>query len=63
MRGPAEVTAAVAGARVRSLDAAELRRAFGVVTDALIAEIQRADAGLANRLAAPLRELASEGAP
>ena len=54
---PPEVTAAVSGGLVRSLDAAELRRAFGVVTGALIAEIERADAGLANRLAAPLKEL------
>jgi hypothetical protein len=54
---PPEATAAVAGGLVRSLDAAELRRAFGVVTEALIAEAERADAGLADRLAAPLREL------
>jgi len=54
---PPEATAAVAAGLVRSLDAAELRRAFGVVTEALIAEVERADAGLADRLAAPLREL------
>ena len=54
---PAQATAAVAGALVRSLDAAELRRAFGVVSDALIAETAQVDAALANRLAAPLREL------
>jgi predicted nucleotidyltransferase len=54
---PPEATAAVAAGLVRSLDAAELRRAFGVVTEALIAEIERADVGLADRLAAPLREL------
>jgi hypothetical protein len=42
---------------IRSLDAAELRRSFGVVIEALIAEIERADADLADRLAAPLREL------
>jgi predicted nucleotidyltransferase len=56
-RLPPEATAALAGGLVRSLEAAELRRAFGVVTDALIAEAERADAGLATRLAAPLREL------
>ena len=54
---PPEATAAVAAGLVRSLDAAELRRAFGVVTDALIAEVGRADADLADRLSAPLKEL------
>ena len=54
---PLEATTAIAGALVRSLDAAELGRAFGVVSDALIAETERVDASLANRLAAPLREL------
>jgi hypothetical protein len=54
---PPEATAALAGALIRSLDIAELRRAFGVVSDALIAETERADAGLANQLAVPLREL------
>jgi hypothetical protein len=54
---PPQATAAVAAGLVRSLDAAELRRAFGVVTDALIAEIGRADADLADRLSAPLKEL------
>jgi hypothetical protein len=56
-RLPPGATAAVAGALVRSLDAAELGRAFGIVSEALIAEAERVDAGLANRLAAPLREL------
>jgi hypothetical protein len=56
-RLPPEATAAVAAGLVRSLDAVELRRAFGVVTEALIAEIERVNAGLAHRLAAPLREL------
>ncbi len=56
-RLPPEATAAVAAGLVRSLDAAELRRAFVAVTEALIAEVGRADAGLADRLAAPLREL------
>lgn len=56
---PVEATAAVTDSLVRSLDAAELRRAFVAVTDALVAEIERADSGLASRLAAPLRELTS----
>jgi predicted nucleotidyltransferase len=56
-RLPPEATEAVAGGLVRSLDAGELRRAFGVVTEALIAEVERADADLADRLAGPLREL------
>ena len=56
-RLPPEATAAVAAGLVRSLDAAELRRAFGVVSEALLAEVGRADAGLADRLRAPLREL------
>src|SRR5215210_2722221 len=54
---PREVTAAVAGALVRSLDAGELKRAFGVAGEALLIEVERIDAELAERLAAPLREL------
>jgi hypothetical protein len=60
---PAQATAAIAGALIRSLDTTELRRAFGVVSDALIAETERVDAGLANRLAAPLRELVDSTPP
>jgi predicted nucleotidyltransferase len=56
-RLPSEATAPVAAGLVRSLDAAELRRAFVVVTDALIAEIDWADASLADRLRTPLRDL------
>ena len=55
---PPDVTGPLAGALVRSLDAAELTRAFGVATEALIAEIAHVDAALAGRLAGPLRELA-----
>src|SRR5438445_39891 len=40
-RLPPEATEAVATGLVRALDAAELRRAFRVVTEALIAEIER----------------------
>jgi len=54
---PLEVSAAMAAGLVRSLDTAELRRAFAAVTEALIVEVERADAGLAERLAIPLREL------
>jgi hypothetical protein len=56
---PAEVTEPLAGALVRSLDVDELTRAFVVATEALIAEIGHVDAGLAQRLAGPLRELAA----
>jgi predicted nucleotidyltransferase len=56
---PPPITAALAGALVRSPETAELRRAFSVVSGALLAEIERVDAGLAKRLAGPLRELAS----
>jgi predicted nucleotidyltransferase len=55
---PPEVTAALTGALVRSLDVSELARAFGVAVEALLTEIGQADAGLAERLALPLRELA-----
>jgi hypothetical protein len=55
---PLEATAGVADSLVRSLDPAELRRAFAAVTEALIAEIEHADAQLSKRLTAPLRELA-----
>jgi hypothetical protein len=57
-RLPPEATAAAAGALVRSLDADELSRAFRVATEALLTEIGHVDAGLAARLADPLRELA-----
>jgi hypothetical protein len=60
-RLPPEVRAACAGGLVRSLDAAELRRAFGVVIDALLAEVGRSDPDLAGRLSAPLKELTAEG--
>ena len=50
---PPEATAVIAAGLVRSLDAAELRRVFGVVIDALIAEVDRADAVLSDRLRAP----------
>jgi hypothetical protein len=55
---PTDVTGPLAGALVRSVDGDELTRAFGVATEALIAEISHVDAALAGRLAGPLRELA-----
>ncbi len=58
---PSDVTAALAEALVRSLDAAELGRAFGVACDRLLAEVDAVDPGLASRLSAPITELASQG--
>jgi hypothetical protein len=40
-------------------DITELRRAFGVISEALLVEIERVDRGLANRQSGPLRQLAS----
>jgi hypothetical protein len=57
-RLPAEVTGPLAGALVRGLDVAELKRAFGVATQALLTEIGQVDAALAARLSSTLRELA-----
>lgn len=57
---PAEVTAGFAAALVRSVDGAELERAFRAVTESLITEIGLADAGLAARLTGVLRELAGD---
>jgi predicted nucleotidyltransferase len=54
---PPQATAVLAGALVRSLDLAELRRAFAVTTEALLAEVEHVDPGLSARLAGPLREL------
>ncbi len=56
---PAEFTAAVSMALVRSLEVSELVRAFRVALGALITEIRTVDAGLAERLRAPLTELAA----
>ncbi len=58
---PPDVTAAVASALVRSLDEAELRRAFGIASDALLREVGHVDAVLMDRLAGPIRELAHMG--
>lgn len=56
-RLPPEVTAGLTGALVRSLDVAELRRAFAVAGEALLDETERVDADLADRLSGPLRAL------
>jgi hypothetical protein len=57
-RLPPDATTPIAGALVRSLDEAELRRAFRVANDALVHEIGQADAELASRLAGPVGALA-----
>jgi hypothetical protein len=57
---PAQVTAGFLAGLVRSVDGAELERAFRAVTESLIAEIGLADARLAGRLTGVLRELAGE---
>ncbi|GHF12984.1 hypothetical protein GCM10017786_53740 [Amycolatopsis deserti] len=54
---PAEVLAPFAEALVRSVEPAELRRAFGVVVELLITEAGRVDSSLAARLSGPLRDL------
>jgi hypothetical protein len=56
---PPEITAALTGALVCSLDITELRRAFGVISEALLVEIEWVDVELASRLVGLLRELAS----
>jgi nucleotidyltransferase-like protein len=58
---PPAVTAALAPTLVRSLDVAELARAFAAVTEALVAEAELVDPELGRRLAGPLRELAAGG--
>lgn len=55
---PPDITAAITGALVSSLDEAELRRAFRVVTEALLVEVGQVDTALLNRLAGPLATLA-----
>lgn len=55
---PPDIIAAITGALVSSLDEAELRRAFRVVTEALLVEVGQVDTALLNRLAGPLATLA-----
>ena len=54
---PPDVTTPLVSALVRSLDAAELTRAFTVTTDALIRELEHVDADAARRLAPTLKAL------
>ncbi len=54
---PAEVAAPLAGALVAALDPGELRRAFGVAGEALLAEVRAADPDLHDRIAGTVREL------
>ena len=58
-RLPPEATAAIEPAIVRSLDIPELKRAFAATTEALLGEAELVDPALADRLAGPLRVLAS----
>lgn len=58
-RLPAPVTAPLVGALVRSLDEAELGRAFRAATAALLTEARYADPVLTESLTDPLTELAS----
>ena len=55
-RLPAEMTGALVGALVRSLDELELRRALGVATRCLIGEVKEWDSGLCARLSPLLEE-------
>jgi hypothetical protein len=57
-RLPPEVTAPMREAFVRRLDAAELSRALGAATGALLSELRQSDAEAAGRLEGPLLELA-----
>ena len=60
---PAELTAPMEAALVGSLDGGELQRALAVLLERLVDEAQRADAGLAERLAGPIAELARPVSP
>jgi len=59
---PSEITDPLAGALVRSLDEAELRRALGVAINALTIELEKVDVDLIGRLRPILREVASRSA-
>jgi hypothetical protein len=54
---PSGVASQLERSLVRQLDTTELLRAFRVVTDGLLSEIQSADAALAERLRAALKQL------
>ncbi len=61
-RLPPDVISVLATSLVRSLDPPELWRAFGVACAGLLIEVRAIDPSLANRLAAPISELAAQGA-
>ncbi len=54
---PPEITSSLTQALVRSLDIAELRRAFAVTKSALLLEVEQEDIELAKRLTLVLKEL------
>jgi hypothetical protein len=54
---PSEITETFFGALVRSLDEAELKRAFRSSGEAMLGEVAFVDSELAKRLTKPLREL------
>lgn len=60
-RLPGEVTVPLEAALVRTLDTAELDRALGVATVALLRELRSTDPAAAAALEGPLRELANVG--
>ncbi len=59
---PADVLSALVPSLVRSLDPPELWRAFRAACDGLLLEVRAIDPNLANRLSAPISELAADGA-
>jgi len=54
-----DVTGPLDTSYVGGIEASEIARAFAIVTDALLREAAIADAALAERLRAPLREMSS----
>ncbi len=57
---PTEVTAPLQESIVNPLTVEQLRRAFGIVTDAFIAEVRAVDRQLADRLDGPVRSLKAD---
>ncbi|HEX9990225.1 MAG TPA: hypothetical protein VGE45_17335 [Chloroflexia bacterium] len=62
-RLPADVTGPIAGALVRSLEDAELRRALGVATECFISEVEALDPALCARLKPLLHEFGLHSNP
>ena len=60
---PAEESQPLEAALVGSLDRADLERALRVIVERTLDEAERADPGLAERLAGPLTELAKPVSP